>query len=66
MIDFYMVYVMLSLFERSSIKILFELDGARNPLKADTKKVRKKSSDGAHSEMVHFIKSKNADNIMIR
>ena len=61
-----MVYVMLSLFERSSIKLLFELDGARNPLKADTKKVRKKSSDDAHFEMVDFTNSKNADNIMIR
>jgi 5'-3' exonuclease len=47
-IDVYMDS-MLSLFDRNSIKLLFVLDGARNPLKTDTNKARKKSSDDAQN-----------------
>ena len=61
-IDLYMDS-MLSLFEKNGIKLLFVLDGARNPLKADTNTTRKKSSDDAHSEMVNLISTKNVDNM---
>jgi XPG N-terminal domain len=52
-----------SLFERNSIKLLFDLDGARDPLKADTNNAMKKSSDDAHSEMLDLISTKNTDNM---
>ena len=55
--------LMLSLFEKNSIKLLFVLDGARNPLKADTNPARKKSSDHAHFEMMNLINTINTDNI---
>ena len=61
-IDLYMDS-MLSLFEKNSIKLLFVLDGARNPLKADTNTARKKSSDDAHFEVMNLIKTMNTDNI---
>ena len=46
---------MLPIFEANSIKLLFVLDGARNPLKEETNRARKKKSDDAYSEMINLI-----------
>ena len=44
-----------SLFVANNIKILFVLDGARNPLKASTNTARKKKSDDAKIEMTNLM-----------
>lgn len=44
-----------ALFIANDIKILFVLDGARNPLKAVTNIARKKISDGAFLEMTNLM-----------
>ena len=45
-----------SVFTANSIKILFVIDGARNPLKAFTNEARKKKSSDATEEMLELIK----------
>ena len=61
-IDMYMDSL-LSIFEANSIKLLFVLDGSRNPLKKDTNIARKKKSDDAYSEMLDLIKTNDTENI---
>ena len=60
-IDMYMDSL-LSVFEANDIKLLFVLDGSKNPLKKDTNVARKKKSDDAYSEMLDLIKTKDTEN----
>ena len=46
-----------AVFDSNNIKILFVLDGARNPLKAATNELRKKKSSDAAEELLELIKS---------
>jgi exonuclease 1 len=52
-----------SLFISNNIKLLFVLDGARNPLKAMTNESRKKKSDAAEREMTNLIITGDPDNM---
>jgi 5'-3' exonuclease len=54
---------LLSVFEANSIKILFVIDGARNPLKALTNDARKKKSSEATEEMENLIMSGDFENM---
>ena len=46
-----------SVFDANNIRVLFVLDGARNPLKAATNELRKKKSSDATKELLELIKS---------
>ena len=59
-IDMYMDSL-LSVFEANDIKLLFVLDGSKNPLKKDTNVARKKKSDDAYSEMLDLIKTNDTE-----
>ena len=54
---------MYSLFLDNDIKILFVLDGARNPLKAATNSARKKISDNAKMEMTYLINTHDPEQL---
>ena len=54
---------LLSVFEANNIKILFVIDGARNPLKAMTNDARKKKSSEATEEMLNLISSGDFENM---
>ena len=53
----------LPIFEVNSIKLLFVLDGARNPLKEETNRARKKKSDDTYSEMINLIQGGDNESI---
>jgi 5'-3' exonuclease len=52
-----------SIFEANSIKILFVIDGARNPLKAATNETRKKRSTDAANEVLELIQSGDQEHL---
>ena len=52
----------LTVFKENKIKVLFVLDGARNPLKASTNEARRKKSLDASEELVELIASGDYDN----
>ena len=52
-----------SLFLDNDIKILFVLDGARNPLKAATNSARQKMSDNAKTEMTNLINTHDPEHM---
>ena len=54
---------LLTVFKSNNIRILFVLDGARNPLKALTDEARRKKSLDASEELVELIASGDYDNI---
>ena len=54
---------MYKLFVENDIKILFVLDGARNPLKAATNCARKKMSDDAQIEMMNLINTQDPEHL---
>ena len=56
---------MLSIFTSNNIKLLFVLDGARNPLKASTNERRKSKSDLAKAEMIKLINTLDPENIKL-
>ena len=54
---------MYSLFLDNDIKILFVLDGARNPLKAATNSAHKKISDDAKMEMTNLMNTHDPEQL---
>ena len=52
-----------SVFEANNIKILFVVDGARNPLKAHTNQIRQKHNSDACLEMQNLIRTGNQDDL---
>ena len=52
-----------AVFDSNNIKILFVLDGARNPLKAVTNEFRKKKSLDALEEVLELIRTGDQENI---